>query len=180
MHQEQYVPDSDRAVAIVLGELIGVELRHRARQALLDLRRDRLPLALLHRSQRVGPVDREQLGHFVGTLNDAHQRIGDQPAMRGVARHFPQHEQRRVAQLHVLARGYRERGDALGLDARHELLDAVGDGNAVLVELILPEEAVHQRALQLVGGRERLGRRAFPREYALELVERGHESLLSV
>ena len=44
------------------------------------------------------------------------------------------------------------------LDLRHERLDAIGDGDAVLVELVLPQEAVHQRALQLHLGREAPGR----------------------
>ena len=112
--QEQDVAEPHRAVAVVLGELVGVELGERPRQALLDLRRDRLTLALLLRAERVRPVDREELGQLVRPLDHARQRVGDQPAMRLVARHLAHDEKRRMAELHLLARLDGERGDASG------------------------------------------------------------------
>jgi hypothetical protein len=51
--QKQHVLDPHRTVAIVLRELIGVELGERSSQTLLDLRRDGLTLALLHRTERI-------------------------------------------------------------------------------------------------------------------------------
>ncbi len=88
MGQEQNVPDPHRAVAVILGELIGVELGQRLRQALLRLGGDGLALALLHRPQRLGPVDGEELGQLVRPLDDALQRVGDEAAMGGAARHL--------------------------------------------------------------------------------------------
>src|SRR5262249_34443900 len=79
-----------------------------------------------------------------------------------------------MPQLHLLAGLDRKRRDAFGIDLRHEHLDALGDGDAILVELILPEETVHQRALQLHLGREALAPRALVRECANELVELDH------
>ncbi len=178
MHQEQDVPDPHRTVAIVLRELIGVELGERPRQALLDLRRDGLTLALLARPERIRPVDRKQLGHLVGTLDHAGQRVRHQPTMRLVPRHLAQHQQRRMPQLHHLAGLDGERGRARGLDRRDQRLDAVGDGNAVLVELVLPEEAVHQRALERHFGREALAARALMGEGANDLVQTDHDGLL--
>jgi len=69
-------------------------------------------------------------------------------------RHFTQHQERGVTQLHHLARLDGQLGRARGRDRRHQRLDAIGDRDAVLVKLVLPEEAVHQRALQLELGRE--------------------------
>src|SRR5215472_909828 len=177
--EEQHVPDPHRAVAVVLRELIGVELGKCPRQALLDLRRDGLPLALLLGTERVGPVDRKQLRHLVGTLDHPLQRVGDEGAVLLVPRHLADDEQRRMPQLHHLARLDGECRDPLGVDLRHQRLDAVGDGDAVLIELILPEEAVHQRALQLHLGRETLAACALMGESANDLVEPDHDGLLS-
>jgi hypothetical protein len=139
---------------------------------------DRLTLALLLRAERIRPVDREQLGHLVGTLDHLGKRVGDEGAVLFVPRHFADDEQRRVPQLHHLARLDRELRDARGRDLRHQRLDAVGDGNAILVELVLPKEAVHQRPLQLHLGREAHGARALSREGANDLVEPDHDGLL--
>jgi len=150
--------DPHRAVAVVFRQLIGVELGERARQALLDLRRDRLALALLLRAEHIRPVDRQQLRHLVRTLDHAEQRVGDQPAVLFVPRHLAHHQQRRMPQLHDLACLDGECGDAIGRDPRHQRLDAVGNRDSVLVELVLPQQAVHQRAPQLHLRRERLAR----------------------
>ena len=150
----------------------------RAREALLDLRRDGLTLALLHRAERVGPVDRKQLRHLVGTLDHAGQRIGHQHAMLLVPRHLAHHQQRRMPELHLLARLDGERRHALGRDLRHQRLDALGDGDAVLVELVFPQEAVHQRALQLHLRREALCPRTLMGEGADDLVDPDHDGLL--
>jgi hypothetical protein len=178
VHQEQHVPDPHRAVAVILGELIGVELGDGLGETLLDLRRDGLTLALLLRAERSRPVDRQQLRHLVGTLDHAGERIGDQHAMLFVPRHLAHQEQRRMPQLHGLARLDRQRRDAIGRDLRHQRTDAVGDGNAVLVELVLPQQAVHQRALQLHLGRETPGAGALMREGANEFVQLDHDGLL--
>ena len=83
-----------------------------------------------------------------------------------------------MSKLHRLARLDGERRDARGLDLRHERPDAVGDSDAVLVELVLPQEAVHQRAPQLHLGREAPSARAFMGEGANDLVDRDHDGLL--
>jgi hypothetical protein len=176
--QKQNVPDPHRAVAVVLRKLIGVELRQRARKTLLDLRRDRLTLALLLWAERIGPVDRKQLRHLVGALDHLGQRIGDQDAMFLVPRHFAYHKQRRMPKLHPLARIDDERRHARGLDLRHQRLDALGDGDTILVELVFPQQAVHERALQLHLGRETLGPGALMREGANDLVKLDHDGLL--
>src|SRR5579862_2686139 len=83
-----------------------------------------------------------------------------------------------MPQLHHLAGLDGERGRARGLDLRDQRLDAVGDGNAVLVELVLPEEAVHQRALERHFGREALAARALMGKGANDLVQTDHDGLL--
>ena len=75
-----------------------------------------------------------------------------------------------MAELHHLARLDRQRGRLLRVDRRHELRHAVGDGDAVLVELVLPQEAVHQAPPQLLLRREAAGAGAFMGEDAQEPV----------
>src|SRR5260370_40464764 len=77
-----------------------------------------------------------------------------------------------------LARVEGERGHARRVNLRRQRLDALGDGDAVLVELVLPQEAVHQRALQLHLGRETLGPGALMGEGANDLVDADHDGLL--
>ena len=101
----------------------------------------------------VGPVDGEELGQLVRTLDDAHERLGHERAVRGVARHLAHQQKRRMAQLHRCARLDGERSDLLGIDLRHERADALGDGDAVLVELVLPEHAGEDAAPQRLLGR---------------------------
>jgi hypothetical protein len=93
-------------------------------------------------------------------------------------RHLAHHQERRMPKLHHLARLDGERRDARGLDLRHQRLDALGDRNAVLVELVLPQEAVHQRALQRHFGCEALSPRALEGESANDLVQSDHDGLL--
>ena len=97
-----------------------------------------------------------------------------------VPRHLADDEQRRVPQLHHLARLEGECRDPLRVDLGHQRLDALGDGDAVLVELVLPQEAVHQRPLQRHFRREAPGLRALMREGLNDLVQLDHESLLLV
>src|SRR5260370_9097370 len=80
--------------------------------------------------------------------------------------------------LHDLACIDGQRRHARGRNLRHQRLDALGDGDAVLVELVLPQEAVHQRALQLQLGRETLGPGALMGEGANDLVDADHDGLL--
>lgn len=59
-------------------------------------------------------------------------------------------------------------------------LDALGDGNAILIELILPQEAVHERAPKLLL-RARSALRAPPSWVKThDLVELDHDGLLLV
>ena len=83
--------------------------------------------------------------------------------MRGVTRHLAHEQQRRVTQLHLLARLDGKRGHLLGCDLGHEFRDAAGDLDAVLVELALPEQASQHRAPQLQFRRDVAGRRTFVR-----------------
>jgi hypothetical protein len=62
--------------------------------------------------------------------------LGHEPAVRRVTRHLAHQKQRRVTQLHRGAGLDGERGNLLRRDLRHELADATGDGDAVLVELV--------------------------------------------
>ena len=124
---EQHVAQAYGAVTIVFRELVGVELGERTREALLGLRRERGFLALLHRPERVGPVNGEEFGQFVGTLNDALKRVGHETAMGFVARHLAHEQKRRVTQLHVFARRDRHRRYGFGFHLRHERSNAFGD-----------------------------------------------------
>ena len=73
-----------------------------------------------------------------------------------------------------------ERGDTLRSDLLDQRFDALGDRNAVLVELVLPEEAVHQGALQRHLGREALRPATLMGEDASDLVQADHDGLLWV
>jgi hypothetical protein len=95
-------------------------------------------------------------------------------------RHLADDEQRRVTQLHHLARLDGKRGDPRRWHLRHQRLDALGDGDAVLVKLVLPQKAVHERALQLHLGREAPAARALMGESAHDLVQADHVGLLWV
>ena len=80
--------------------------------------------------------------------------------MRLVTRHLAHQQQRRMTQLHLLARLDGERGHLLGRNLGHEFRDAAGDLDSVLVELALPEQASQHRAPQLQLGRDVSRRRA--------------------
>ena len=70
VRQEEHVAELDRAVPVVLGELVGVELGERPSKA---------PLGLLgERPAAVPPVDGEELGELVGALDDAFEGVRHQ------------------------------------------------------------------------------------------------------
>ena len=141
MREEEHVPQLDRPAAIVLGELVLIKLREGRRQSLLHLAGERR-LAVL-------PVNGNELGEFVGALDDASERLRNQSAMRLVASHLADKQQWHMAQLHLLARLYRQPRDLLNRNLRHEFGDAAGDLDSVLVELAFPKQASQHRAPQL-------------------------------
>ncbi len=141
VRQEQNIAQLHGSGAVVLRQSVLVELGERRGQSLLHLRRQRRAPA--------GPVDGDELGELVGTLNDRRQRLGHQRAMRLVPRHLADQQQRRVTQLHLLARLDRQSRNLLRLDLRHQLSDAAGDSDTVLIELVLPQQAARKRAPQL-------------------------------
>jgi hypothetical protein len=68
--------------------------------------------------------------------------------MRCVPRHFAHQQQRRVTQLHLLARLHGQRGNLLRIHLGHQFVNTAGDLHAVLVELVLPQHAGENRAAQ--------------------------------
>ncbi len=138
MAEEEHVPQLDRPAAVVLGELILIKLRKRCRQALLHLTRKR------HTS--VLPVNGDELGELVGTLDDAGKCLRHEGAVRLVASHLADKQKRRVTQLHPLASFNGKRSHLLGLDLGNELGNAAGDLDSVLIKLALPKQARQHRA----------------------------------
>src|SRR5579864_794366 len=139
--QEQHVTEFDRSAAIVLRERVGIELREGRSQPLLHLSGERHATVL--------PVDGDELGELVGTLDHTRQRLGHQSSMRGVTRHLTHEQKRRVTQLHLLASFDGERSHILSRDLGDEFRDAARDLDSVLIELALPEQACQHRAPQL-------------------------------
>jgi hypothetical protein len=92
--EEEHVPQLDRPAAVVLGELILIKLRERRRQTLLHLTGKRHAPVL--------PVNGDELGEFVGTLDDLGKRLRHQGAVRLVASHLANKQKRRMTQLHLL------------------------------------------------------------------------------
>jgi hypothetical protein len=152
VREEEHVAQANRSGAIVLGQRVLVELAECRGQPLLHLRRERLTPA--------GPVDGDKLAQLVGALNHARQSLGHQAAMRGVARHLAHQQQRRVAQLHPLARLDGQRGNLLRRNLRNQFVDAAGDLHAVLVELALPQHAGENLRRSACSGVMTLGRRS--------------------
>src|ERR1700733_5582731 len=141
MTKKEYIPQLDRPTTVVLGELIFVKLREGRSQPLLHLSRER------HTS--VLPVDGNKLCEFIGTLEDACERLRHRRTVRLMTRHFADDQKRRVTQLHLLARLNGKGSHLLGPNLRHSLGDASGDLDPVLVELALPKETRKHRAAQL-------------------------------
>ena len=108
--EEEHVAEANDAGAIVLGERVLVEAREGGGEALLYLRGER--------RATVGPVDGDELGKLIGTLDDADESLGHQGAVRGVTRHLANEQERDVTQLHVGASLDGERGDLGGFDLR--------------------------------------------------------------
>lgn len=153
VREEEHVTQTYGRGAVVLGQSVLVEASEGGGEALLHLRGQR--------HAAVGPVDGDELGELVGTLDDARERVGHESAVRGVAGHLTHQQKRRVAQLHGGAGLDGERGDGLGRDAGYELADARGDGLPALVELVLPEHAGEYAAAQGLFGRESYSGRSF-------------------
>ncbi len=64
-------------------------------------------------------------------------------------------------------------------DLRHERANALGDGDAILIELVFPEHRVHQRAAELLLRCEGAAFGALMRANGFGLVDLGHGSPLS-
>ena len=155
MTQKQDIAQLDRPAPVVLGQSVLIKLRESRGQSLLHLSRERNPPVL--------PVDGHKLGQLVGALDHALQRLRHHRTMRLVTRHLPHQQQRRVTQLHLLARFHRTRRHLLSSNLRYQLRDAASDLNAVLVELRFPKHARQNRAPQLKLSGDVAGRRAFMR-----------------
>src|SRR4029077_9805152 len=158
----------DGPAAVVLRELVLVELRKSCGQPLLHLARQRHAPVL--------PIDGDELAQLVGKLDDALKRVGNQTAMGLVTGHLAHQEQRCVTKLHLLARLDRERSNALGLDLGNEFRDAAGDLDAVLVELALPKQAGQHRTAQLQLVRDVTGRGALVMASSARKIENVHTS----
>ena len=141
VREEQHVAQLDYAGAIVLGQRVLVELGERRSQSLLHLRGERLAAIL--------PINGKKLRQFIGALDHARQRLRHQTAMRRVTRHLANEQQWSMTQLHLLARLNGERGNLRGFDARNQRSDAIGNGHAILVELVLPQHVGQHGAPQL-------------------------------
>src|SRR5438309_1307812 len=107
-------------------------------ESLRDLRGGRTP--------SVGPVDGDELGELVGTLDDADEGLGHESAVGRVTSHLAHQKQRCVTKLHRGAGLDGEGRDLFCGDLRHEFADAPRDGYAVFVEFVLPEHAGENRA----------------------------------
>jgi hypothetical protein len=141
MAKEEHVPQLDRPAAVVLGELILVKLRERCRQTLLHLTGKRHTPIL--------PVNGDELGELVSTLDDAGKRLGHKGAVRLVASHLSDEKKWRMTQLHPLASFDCQRRHLLGRDLGNEFGNAAGNLDSVLIKLAFPKQARQHRAAQL-------------------------------
>jgi hypothetical protein len=169
--QEEHVTQLDGSAAIVLGELILVELGEGRRQSLLHLAGERHAPVL--------PVDCDKLCELVGALDNGGKRICHQMTMCLVARHLADQQQGRVTQLHPRARFDGQRRHLLTRDLGYQFSNATGDLDSVLIELRLPEQTRQHRAPQLQFRRDVPRRRAFVGSGAdLRCIQSGHDLLL--
>src|SRR5581483_6567990 len=144
--EEKHVPQFDGPATVILGELVFIKLRESCRESLLHLTGERHTPVL--------PVHGNELSELVSTLDHASERFRHRRAVRLVARHFADEQKRRVAQLHLLAGLDSKRSHLVGRNLGHQLGDAAGDLDSVLVELALPKQAGEHRAPQLHLGRD--------------------------
>src|SRR5262249_47552365 len=96
----------------------------------------------------------------VGALDHAHQRLSHQVAVRRQTRHLTHQQERRVAQLHLLAGLHGQGRHLLRRHLGHQFADTTGDSYAILVKLLFPEHAGQHRAPELQLRRYMAGRRA--------------------
>src|SRR6185437_15328953 len=174
--EKKHIPQTNRAGAIVLRQSVLIELRERSRQALLHLS--------TQRSASLGPIDGHELGQLIRTLDHAGKGIRYQTAMRRMARHFANQIQRRVTQLHRLARLDSQSRHLRSLHLRRQLANPPRDLHSILVELALSQQAGQHAAPQclLVGDplcrRSLMGARRQMRQ--LHNIQTCHWSLLSL
>ena len=86
-------------------------------------------------------VQGDQLAELVGALDDLHDRVGHQLVALAGAREDLEQQQRRVAQIEHRARLDREGGERCRRDLFCGGRDPRRDRLAVLVELVLPQQA---------------------------------------
>ena len=91
MAEEEHISQFDQSVAIVLGELILIKLLESCRQPLFHLVRQRYAPVL--------PVHRNELGEFVGALDDACECLRNRPTVRLVSGHLADEQKRRAFTL---------------------------------------------------------------------------------
>ena len=110
--KKQHVAQLHPAFAVVLGKLVGIELRERRRQSALHSCRQWLLAGL--------PIESNELAEFVGSLDDLCQRIRHQRACALLPSQLPRQEKRNMAQLHLVACLAGKRGYVRGLIRRHK------------------------------------------------------------
>src|SRR5271170_4586028 len=141
MRQKEHITQFHRACTVVLCKSVGIEPRKGGSQSLFHLCGKRLTAIL--------PVNGKEFGQLVRALNDTRQRLSHKSAMSGIASHLSHQQQRRVTQLHLLACFDRKRSHLSRVYLRNKSGDALGDGRAILIELVLPQHAGQHRAPQL-------------------------------
>ena len=110
---------------------------------------------------------RHELSQLVGPQDHLEQRICDQAAVRGQPSHLAHQEQRNVPQFHLRPGLDRQRGDLLRTHLGNQGTQPLDDGDAALVELVLPQHAGEHGAPQrLLGGQDSRAR---------SLVGAGHQ-----
>ena len=149
--EEHDVAQPHRTFAVVLGQLVLGELPERLRQSELHLLGQR-PLA-------VTPVERHQFGDLVGASDGFGDRVRD--ARSTAADQIEKQHQRRVAQPVNGACFHSQRRHGFAIDRCGVLDDTVSDVLAVLIELVLPQQARQNRTAKSCLRRDVLGRRTF-------------------
>ena len=106
------------------------------------------------RALAVLPVQGQELGDLVGPLDDSSQGVGHHADLRVVRLRQPgqltHQQQRHMTQVVVGTQIDGEIRHVLLLALRDQSLDAVGNGDTVFVEGILPQQTRRHRAPKLV------------------------------
>src|SRR5262249_20870766 len=131
--EEQHVAQLDRPATVILGELVLIKLWECRRESLLYLAGKR------HTS--ILPVNGNELGEFVSTLDNGRERVAHQMTLRLLPRHLADNQKWCMTQLHSSTSLDSKRGHLFRHDLWYELSNAPGDLDSVLVELAFPQQA---------------------------------------